>query len=881
MNTDNTPGSGSHPFLVEAVDTFNAVGSQTIYIRVNPNTAPAWRQTSTSGAIISNYTASLNENSTSGEKFRVYFTDAESDTITVNTGSIPTGFSATVGATYVAITQTTASLDYETTTSYSLSLTAQDQHYTSGDDTDSITTLPISIRVVDNIAPIVNDQTLSSINENTADGTTIGTISATDTEGDTITFSDFTLVSAYLNSVGTNITSSLGGTSLYDPHANPFQCNSSGTVTRKTGVYLNSDVADRYVYQVSVRDSFNNTTDTGLITIPITADAASSISNNWTNVYVIESAVTGNSLYTNSNGRTGTVAQWSSAASQRWQVSSDGDLITVSQLTGSTTNLQLKNNVSGSAYSYNGINTINVALTASEHGFETTKQYANLVVNVAINNAPDIIFTDNSTVQNTNLAISGSTLVTLSFSDTESDAINTSSFALTDPSGQLSAVTSGSFVFIRARNSLSGSTTYNYTSSIRDIHGFRTNTETGSFTVAQAVIGTMTTNGTFYVIETARSGALIYTSASGRSGTQGDLGVTYSPNYGSQVVQSFTSSNAVIDITNAGGLSIKQNVSGAYTSGQTLTSNITFRDQYNNIGSGSITVNVTQNYAPTATFTNLTSNQTASISAGTGLVSMSISDTESDSPYTASLSGTNAADLVLVPQNAASSSFVIKNVSTISSGTTLYYTASVFDIYGKSTAYPRSMSIADQVGLTFIYGWNGGSGTTEANTISSMGDAGADGIGITSGSVIAMLQSGALGQSSFTPGYVGGTATLYKSGGLSTLSDSNSSGVSTLGYINFSAGSNRLLIIFPSASNLAAKPASMYDGVPPDSVGTAGEYYTYAKDAAIPGTIGTGVYYFNLSSSLYSYSRWGMIFAEGQNTNNTRYYLMPDSASAP
>jgi len=135
---------------------------------------------------------------------------------------MPSGFSASLAATYVAVHQTTASLDYETTTAYTLSFTAQDQHYTSGDSTTSITALPIAIRVVDNIAPTVNDQSLTAINENSADGTTVGVISATDTEGDTITFSNFTLVSAYLNSVGTNITSSLGGTSLYNPHADPY-----------------------------------------------------------------------------------------------------------------------------------------------------------------------------------------------------------------------------------------------------------------------------------------------------------------------------------------------------------------------------------------------------------------------------------------------------------------------------------------------------------------------------------------------------------------------------------------------------------------------------------------------------------------------------------
>jgi hypothetical protein len=99
--------------------------------------------------------------------------------------------------------------------------------------------------------------------------------------------------------------------------------------------------------------------------------------------------------------------------------------------------------------------------------------------------------------------------------------------------------------------------------------------------------------------------------------------------------------------------------------------------------------------------------------------------------------------------------------------------------------------------------------------------------------------------------------------------------------LNFSSTSQRVLILFASASNLGGKPASMYDSAPPDPTGTPNEYYVYAKDAAIPGTMGTGIYYFNLQTPHQGYSRWGMIFGEGKNNNNTRYYLMPDSASAP
>jgi len=881
LNTDNTPGSGSHPFLVEAVDTFSGVGSKTIYIRVTPNTAPKWRQTSVGGSVVTTFTQSLNENSTAGNnKVRVYFTDDEGDTITIGSGSVPSGFTFTKTSTYVQLNQTTASLDYETTPKYELVLTASDEHYQSGDDTAAIAYLPFQIAVVDNVGPTVNDQTLGSINENSANGASVGSITATDPTDDTITFSNFTLKEANLDG-GSNITSSLGGNSLYDPHSDPFQCSSAGVVTRKNGVYLNSDVANRYFYQVTVKDAFNTTSDTGLIRINIADNTQSTISDNWTVApYIIESAVDGNSVRISSNGRTGTIAQWSSVASQRWELTSENDLIEVTNLTGSTTELRVKNDISGSANSFDGDNRISVALTASEHGFETTKQYIDVDVRVAINNAPVPSFSNTSANLNTNGARSGSTITTISFTDTESDTLNHNSFTFTDPSGQLNSVKSGDSYLIQATNNLSASA-YEMTASIKDTHGFRVGTTNHSLTIAQAPIGTLGGNTTSHIIESAVSGSVIRSLTGFGGGSPSQLTVSYAPEYNSAAVQSFTSSNAAIGINNSGNLTMKVHVSGSSTgSGDTITSTITYRDQFDNIGSGSLTVNVFANQAPTATFSEVGANMTASVAASTNLTTITISDTESDTPFSASLGGTDAGNLKLVPQNANSSSYQLQSAGTISSGVTYNYSASIFDNFDKSTSYNRSITILDPVAKTYVYGWDGGSAASEAAAIASLGDSGADGVDITSGSVIAHLQSGSLGKT-FNPSFVGGQMLLFASSSKATLSDSSATGLSSFGYVNFSGGSRRLVVVFPSASNQGGKPVSMYDGVPPDSTGTANEYYVYAKDAAIPGTIGTGVYYFNTENAVEGYSKWGMVFAEGENTNNSRYYLMPDSASAP
>ena len=68
---------------------------------------------------------------------------------------------------------------------------------------------------------------------------------------------------------------------------------------------------------------------------------------------------------------------------------------------------------------------------------------------------------------------------------------------------------------------------------------------------------------------------------------------------------------------------------------------------------------------------------------------MSISDTESDTPFSASFSGPNG-NLQFVPQN--SSSYVIKTTGTINSGVTYSYT-SVHDNFDKSTSYKKTITL--------------------------------------------------------------------------------------------------------------------------------------------------------------------------------------------
>ena len=80
-------------------------------------------------------------------------------------------------------------------------------------------------------------------------------------------------------------------------------------------------------------------------------------------------------------------------------------------------------------------------------------------------------------------------------------------------------------------------------------------------------------------------------------------------------------------------------LSGSVTqSGDTITSNVTFTNTFGTTTVQSVTVNVVGNSAPTISFTNQTTNfETDLVLDGVTMVSMSVSDTESDTPFFISL----------------------------------------------------------------------------------------------------------------------------------------------------------------------------------------------------------------------------------------------------
>ena len=894
----NTFGSGSPavdvaPFPVIATDTFGLTGSKTIFIRVTPNTAPIWSDIE-GGSSTPNITASLAEASSLGnDKDRYFFRDSESDTITIGSGSFSTHFTTAFRlvktSNYVRLDQITASLDFDLYPTYSFVLTASDEHYESGDDPNSIAYLPVRINVTDDIPPSINPQDLTGMNENSSTGAVAGTVDATNSDGGTITFSGFALKSANKDG-GANITSSLGGTSLLDPSEDPFQINSgTGQVTRKAGQFLNSDIANRYIYTTTVTDNLNPSSNSADVTIEIASDPASTVEDNWTNLYIIESARTGEFIKNAANGFGGSTAQWSSAASQRWDLTSNPDFIEVTNLTASATQLRLSTNLSGSATV--GGDTINLALTASENAFFTTKQLIDQNVSVVAMSAPDFTTSDQSSNLNTNGARPGNALVTASITDPQSYGLNHSTFTFTPNAGQnLVAVRDGSSdrYFISASANLAAGT-YGYTASIFNDRGFRTGSLQDEFTIAQAGSGTLTTNGTFYIIESALNGANIVTNPNGRTGTQGDLGVNYSPRYNLASVQGFTSSNATIAVASNGNLTVAANISGSGVSGgDTITSNITWNDQYGNAGGPTaITINVANNSGPTGSFSNV-SPLVAPLLANTKLVDVSITEPESDTPYSMSLGGADGSSLRAIPTNANSSSYEIRTTGSVGGGITFTYNATIKDNFNKTRTYTGNTVTVDPIPLLwYAYAPEVGAYATDvAGAFDSYGDTLDNGT-LDANFPLFNMANGDLGDLTITSSALTGVNAEFSflvASGSSITASRTTLFLEGLNLTVGQQGATGLIIVFPSASNNFLQPESMGASLGDN---TSGRYLMYGDTPGVgaDGPRASGVRYYNFGgSNTYpngTETRFGAIVLPSAPSSDINYYLMSASGSAP
>ena len=880
FNTDDRgDGTLAHKVEVKVTDTFNSTATTDVFIHSIRNTAPQFRNNSTNGPVINGVMIPRTEaNGATNNLFRVYLRDLESDNLTVSLQQDPSGhFSLTQVGNYIRLDQVTSSLDYETKTNYLLAITASDEHYQAGDDFLAINSIPLQIEVLDNKTPTIQSQVLNSISENSSNGAFVDSISASDQEGDVISFTSFVLKNTYID--GSSIPlDTYTGVSQSDPTENPFQINSSGNVTRRSGVYINSDLINKFEYEVKVTDAYNIDSLPATITINITDDPAPSISGG-TQFYALESALAGGKVYDNSAGYGNSPTRFTANQSVTWNVTPGSDF-TIN----SSGYLYLNKDIAGSS---NTLGTsINGQVTATNtFGTETTTNFS---VSVTDNQGPIIYFNPNNSNLNTNGARPGNSIATVTFNDLEGDSIDYNSFTLAplnyDPA-LITATRSGNAFLIQPTQDLPAGN-YQFELNVADTTGYGNSTYQFSTNIVQAPSGTLTKNGNAFIIESALAGSNIVTNSNGiPSGVRLDLGVNYSPRYKNATVQTFSSSNPVIDITPQGYVSLAQNISGSsIVSGDTINSTISYGDQYGNIGTGTLNISVTENAAPTVNISPISLN-TDQATSGTIVATVSISDSESDTPYNLQLSGTGVVDAVA--KNAASSSWDLIANQNLTAGQ-YSVTATAVDSFSKAGTDTATIEIvnAADFGKFYIYtSTRTGGGTLGTNNYNGiMGIAGTNSntppdvtsLTADTSSPIYKMINGSLGDSSIAVG--GGTLTRRALA-------SGSSPSAILEDIGSFAGagntSEQLLFIYPSGSDMS--------GIPTDIVfsfnGTdEGDYVLNVNDAGgFANTIsGARLNKITLSSAHEGYNDW---FVIGRTSTNTALSyearLTAESGSVP
>jgi hypothetical protein len=297
--------------------------------------------------------------------------------------------------------------------------------------------------------------------------------------------------------------------------------------------------------------------------------------------------------------------------------------------------------------------------------------------------------------------------------------------------------------------------------------------------------------------------------------------------------------------------------------GTGLISKITFTDQYGNVGSGSVTAAVFGNSAPSANFTAASFNTDEAIS-GSNIGTVTVTDTENNSPFTLTLGGTDGGKFDV---SGSSSPFTIQPTGSLEEGS-YSINITVTDTYGESiTLTNESINVSAAEVLTTVYIYiTSEDTTTTPDTITGFQSIGP--------SPIYELKTGELGTSSITVG--GGTLTLRaeRSGSnLDTIISSSFNGDGT--------SAEQILILFPSGSTLGGIPTSMTDNL---GGSTTGEYVLYLKAAGESSfnAAATQIHQFDVDTAVDGYSTWNII---GRNSINTaasyEVRMIPSSGSAP
>ena len=242
LDYDN--GATSYTLILTVSDGTNTSSAETVIINVkdlNDNTP----------VITASQSFNIDENSANATSVgTVVATDADATTTTYQDWTIASGdtnnaFAIDPSSGEITV-QTSSALDYDNgATSYTLILTVSD-----GTNTSSAETVTINVNDLNDNTPVITASQNFDINENSANGTSVGTVVATDADATTTTYQDWTITSGDTNNAF-----------AIDP--------SSGEITVQTSSELDYDNgATSYTLILTVSDG-TNTSSAETVTINV------------------------------------------------------------------------------------------------------------------------------------------------------------------------------------------------------------------------------------------------------------------------------------------------------------------------------------------------------------------------------------------------------------------------------------------------------------------------------------------------------------------------------------------------------------------------------------------------------------------------------------
>lgn len=736
--------SNSHSVSIEAVDQYGNVGSQSIHFTINPNLPPTWHKGGTGGTEVANeITESISEDLTNATASIFYYNDpngGDALTITFTTASYWNSVLKIVdvpASQKVEIRQI-GDIEFDTQPVFDFVLSASDNHFVSnsGLDPDSQTVRSLRLEVVEEANPTFNFDQHTTVNENSENGTfDVGTILSNATS---FTVTHFELIGSYLVSdisnptpLGTNLTNSysdpLGTNYLTNPASDPFEQyggSSSPEVRKKSNVIFNSDIINYYEYSASILSSSGNT-NSGIISIPIVDHDPGTITFP-DSFFIIESATDGDFIvnsdvgYSDGNNSNSQVdfaaADLVDSQEDKWSftLTSTDNLIKNTNITpGTSLNFQLKNDLSGSALKFG--NTIDINFTASLVDFPSTKLSQSISATIISNSAPTLTVVENTDNWNDVSAVNGESLITLTVvpdveNDWASTTLNGTSFTLTNSPGLTALFPDGNTINITPSSPLTvASSPYKYTASIKDIHGFRSSSVTGSIAITFGDTGSLTSGSEFmYVLDTAVAGNKVVNNDHGIGtgplvGTQASLNVDY--DLSNQVVDfnTMTAANNLFNISSTGLLSVASNItSSAEVTNNlpTIDTEIHFSSTTGTPGTGSISVQIVDNEAPTITFGIAISDlQFGVITTSTTLREFAVVDPEGlsfNNPTITTIDNSlSTSDLTITSLGSGNYKITPSaNIVNLTNGITINFTVQVVDSFGKIRTQASSITIS-------------------------------------------------------------------------------------------------------------------------------------------------------------------------------------------